>query len=353
MKKTQIILVLVLFLAIMLALPIRTGTEVLVKPVWARSLDSAPGATTDTVTWFRLGNRFGYVDLAGTLRFVEEVLYGVALSDEGYINYSTVSENLLLYDVYGDPDRVCNVQGYPVLNESGSRLFAVKTDLSGLSELARSGESLGGSLWEKDFASPMLCMAVNDEDVVLGLLDGRCILLSNAGEPLHEYRHPELRVPITLGCAITRDSRLIGLVTGIGPQNVVLLERTLAGYAVRFTAQLDSDYRREVRMRFVEQGAFLLVEGDSSIMTFDTETGKGRALALSGPIEAMAGAETSSFAAAIVNQEGQRRLVVVGSTGGLYYSETLPEGPVSLRQLDHRLLVGAGNHVIRVDIVEG
>ena len=361
MKKLFLLLVILLFCSYFLVLPMRMGKEVIIRPQWALPLRAGPSRSARSqVTWFRLGDTFGYFEFDGELRYSEEVFYGVALSDSGFINYTTVSENLLFYDTAGNIQAAYNVQGYPILSEVGSRLFVVQTDLAGLAELGQGGEPL----WERDYGSLILCMAANENHTLVGLLDGRCQLLDNSGGLVYELYDGEPRYPAVYGCALTQDSRLIAVVAGIDPQILWLAERQdergaadtdryTDRYTVRHRIELERGLRREIMLRFVASDAYLLVEDQQGVSLYDTDSGERWQMAMPARVRVLSGSAHSYLASALVADAERIQLMVFGPMHTLFFSARLPPGDVSLRQIDQHLIVGTEEHLLRLDIVEG
>ncbi|GAH58254.1 unnamed protein product [marine sediment metagenome] len=96
-----------------------------------------PGPEDRPFSWFRAGRQFGYFSLAGELHYIDRILYDVALSDSGFINFARISENIVFRDPNGDFQYGFKNYGYPVLDREGKRLFSVSTDLGGLKSISR------------------------------------------------------------------------------------------------------------------------------------------------------------------------------------------------------------------------
>ena len=67
-------------------------------------------------------------------------LYRVALSSAAFVNYTRLGTDWILQDTSGRRIASFSGSGYPLLGPDGSRLFNVKSDLSGIIELDRTGE---------------------------------------------------------------------------------------------------------------------------------------------------------------------------------------------------------------------
>ena len=344
-------------------LPIPLGREVVMRPVWAVSLDiQAPSpaieSASDNGAWFRVGRIFGYVNQQGEILSIDTVLHNVTLSDSGFINYTKISENCFLYDPYGRLKMGFSVQGYPVLNENGTRLFVFKTDLSGVQELSPTGERI----WERDFGSLITTIAVNDDILVAGLLNGTVELIDTRGTVQITFTLQESRIPVILGCDITDDSRYIGVVSGHDPQKVTIFERETQNqkdtggyysYTNRIQQILETDFRREVMLHFVSGGSFLFVEGNDRAYVIDTQTGSTSSVLLDGQLTHLAGSERARVASMISGGDERNQLYVYAATDHLLLKELLPAGNVFIRQMYDRILLGSSGNLLRIDMQEG
>lgn len=361
-RKSRVFIALLcaLFLAWYLFLPVPLGREIVTHPVWAISLDPPPEVTatdseTDEVAWFRLGDKFGYVNQDGDLLSLGTVLHNVTLSEFGFINYTKVSDNFLFFNHTGRVEAGFHVAGYPVLSSSGERLFVFKTDLSGVQEFSRTGEQL----WERSFGSVITSVAASDEILVVGLLSGSVELVDRSGEVRDVLSLTDSKIPVTLGCDITRNGRYVAIVAGHGPQQVVVFERQDIPedpgsqlYIRRFAHELPGESRREVMLRFLHTGKYLLVQGEDRVHVFDTSTGATSEVILNAGLRVMAGDERSQVASVVFGDQPESVLCVLAPLDRQMLREQLPDGEVFLRQNDERILLGSGSSLLRIDIRE-
>jgi hypothetical protein len=161
--------------------PYPLGRELVAHPRWAIPVPTAPGTTPSgaqgTPAPFQLGNLFGYVEGDGTVLYAGATPYRVALSAGGFVNYTRLGTDWILQDPSGRRVTTFSGSGYPLLGPEGSRLFNVKSDLSGIIELDHGG----GLLWERDFPTMMTTASLQGDLLFVGLLGGSLQLLDGTG----------------------------------------------------------------------------------------------------------------------------------------------------------------------------
>jgi len=300
------------------------GKEMIARPAWVRPVPQ-PGdpaasnspADPGSLARFQLGGVFGYVDGDGRFGHVERTLYGVALSDTAYINYTRLGTDWILQDPRGKRLLSFSGSGYPLLSPRGDRIFIVKSDLSGLLEL----DSAGDQRWERDFPSLLTALSIQGTSMLAGLLDGSMVYVDAQGSPAVQAAGRASRIPVQLGVAVTADGRLAASVSGIGPQYLVLYGLGTAGFQQREVEILSTDFRREVRMSFSPGGRFLAFEGRGFVGVLDPAGGRFSQVALSGTMAGIAFPADGRLAAAAAVSTGRTDVAVFAPFGGLVFQE--------------------------------
>ncbi len=365
------VIALLVALAYPFLFPHPLGRGLYLKPVWNLDLaekGEAAGPSADGQVWFRAGNRFGYVRLDGRPGYLGRVLWGVCLSDAGFINYGRISESIVFADPAGQFVYGLQIAGYPLLDRSGKNLFVVNTDLSGIRRVEPGGESL----WSLEFASPITTAALAADGVLLGLMNGRLLLVNGQGRLDLELAPAGSRIPIALGSAVSPGGDRVAAIVGIGPQRLNVLERREGRWAPVWTRSLDGDQRREMMLRFTEDGRFLLYERQGGVGVLDLAQKRevflphaGRLTGLTGggqppdapgePGEDAGVADargTAAFLTRLPDASSASGLTLVGLPGSVLVSERIAAPAGSLRQVGGRLLLGMEGHLLRLDIQE-
>lgn len=369
----SLLIVILLFCIYFFVLPIPLVQELVFIPRWA--LELSPDQVTrktasDRIVAFRLGSLFGYADIDGELHYLDAILHDATISDSGFINYSKVTENVLIYGTHGELISGFHVYGYPILSESGERLFIVKTDLSGIKEYTKTGEQL----WEYDFGSLITSVSLNKTNTLIGLLNGAIHLLDKGGREIYSTVHSESRFPAVYGCVISQDSSLIAVVSGLDPQILTVFEKkddqidtsnVVSGvasdaeppigveYELRLRKELHSNYRREMRIGLLSQGDYLIFEGLEELLVLDIKNKRDNAVPHFGTVNALSGNEDTHIGALIYGNEDKVELIVFAPPNFLFLKESIPAGDVFVRQFEEHLILGCDNSLLRVDLVEG
>jgi hypothetical protein len=343
--------------------PYPLGHELVVRPRWAIPVPTAPGAAQDgtrgTPAPFQLGDFFGYVKGDGTVLYAGATPYRVALSASGFVTYTRLGTDWILQDPSGRRVTTFSGNGYPFLGPEGSRLFNVKSDLSGIIELDHGG----AVLWERDFPTMMTTASLRGDLLFVGLLNGSLELLDGRGRPVFELSPGGSRIPVVVGDAVAPDGSLLAAVTGIGPQYLTVLRRQVpaagqesakkarsTSYSPIAVLGLPSEFRREIRISFSPDSRFLVLEGTSGPGFFDPAAGSLRWLRLRGTLAGTAWPGGGRLAALACRDGGQAELAIEPPSGVVVYREQFPAHELSLATIDGQLLLGWDGQLLRVDV---
>lgn len=264
--------------------------EPVLKPIWVQSLAKptkiASTSSTNTIA-FRMGNVFGYVTPDGAIKYLNTAQFNVAMDDHRFINFSSVSENLVEKDTAGRITGTISSRGYPIF--MGGRFFIISTDRTALSELDRQG----ATVWTRDFGSVVTSMDVNSSSVVIGLLNGSVSVLDKSGQAAFRYSPSGSKLSIIYGCAISANGEYIAVVSGLDPQRFILLARDTKGqYRPRRVVDLPTDMRHQVMVHFFGTPPDVYVETPGAIRYFSVGNDVSGKIAIPGAVAAMASADS-------------------------------------------------------------
>jgi hypothetical protein len=351
-SRRQVVLAFVLGLLYIVLFPVLSGHEGCFKPAWVRAV---PGvqlpeqSSGEGASWFKAGRWFGYARPDGGLNYAAETLYGVALSERGFINYPKVAENFVFQDPQGRFQFAVHTFGYPVLDEGGERLYSVSTNLNQLSRLERDGEQL----WSEEFFAPISSLSLHQEECVVGLLDGTLKSIDRQGKILQELAPQASRIPVILASAISPDGRRLAVVSGIDPQRLTLFARRGGPFSVEQAVELGSDFRRAVFLRFTADGRFLAIEAEGGLSLLDLGRRRSSSeVALPGRLLALDSSASGVLALGARSGEGSR-LQVLRPLGSPLYARELASPELFLRFDGASLLIGLPGVLLRVDYLEG
>ncbi len=333
-----------------LLFPYPLGRELVAVPRWAVPVSPSPSPASSgqgQPSWqFQLGDRFGYVQADGAFSYAGTVLYRVALSAGGFVNYTRLGTDWILQDNAGQRLSSFSGSGYPLLGPEGDRIFNVKSDLSVIIEMDRSGVAL----WERDFPALVTTLSLRGDSLVVGLLNGSLLLINRQGFPVFEYSPGGSRIPVILGSAVAPDGSLIAAVSGIDPQLLTVLGRQGSRFAPLATLRLSSDYRREIRIGFSPDSRYLFVEGKPGAGLYDAAGRYLRGVSLRGRLAAAAFPGHGRLAAFASEEGGRAQLVIEPPTGVAVYREEFPAQELSLGDIEGQLLLGRDGVLLRIDV---
>jgi hypothetical protein len=333
----------------LLAFSPSAGKEEVPQPVWHTEIDVVAPRTeqeTGNSYWFRVGDVFGYFDADGRILHTERVLYDVTMSDRGYINYSRIPRNLVLKDSTGHFIRSYQHTGYPILNGSADRISFLHQDSTGFTTIDLESEEA----WQREFATIVTSLSMNQEKVLVGLLNGVLKLYNGKGEELLEVQIPGSRIPVVFGCALGDGGRHMAAVGGLDPQKLVFIRIKDNGEPTVFDWPLAGDLRREVFVSFGTDGRYVFFEGKQEIGVFRVSKRQFITLPIRGRLLGFANEERRGFVFLVSGDAGEKRLFLYSLHGSLLLREPIQCRNVFLRHVDGHIILGCDRRLIRIDI---
>lgn len=202
---------------------------------------------------------FGYFTDAGDVVYCEPIVYNVTNGAGYFINYSSVSETLLIKDGSGEIVTTIDEAGYPFIKNN--RLFIFDIDRCGFSEW----DFTGAKLWEKRYSSIITCFDCNQNETIIGLINGEILLYSQNGEYLYRDQPAGSRIQAVYGVAISPLSKHFGVVLGIDPQRLIVFQMRAEGYTPVYSEELKDTFRREVFIEFSSSEDYLFFEQNNAL----------------------------------------------------------------------------------------
>jgi hypothetical protein len=306
-KKYWIITGLLLFIIYFSAASRPVPRETILKAQWLSSLESGypsfigentpkPETAGDAVPPegeyagplipFTLGDRFGYVDSQGRFSMNRIKTAHVSLSEDYWSEYGAEPERIEVYNsLTGESITIEEGRGYPLFLDR--RIFLIGSEQNSLSAL----DDAGNILWTYDFAAPLTCIDAAGEIILTGSLDGVVEVLDRSGKHIFSFEPGGSRLPVILGCAISRDGSRLGIISGVDDQRFLLLERfgdTANGeYKVAYHEFLEDGFRRAVFISFIEQDDCIVFEREGGLGIYRISARRGLKVPLEGTINAI------------------------------------------------------------------
>lgn len=358
-KRAASVFLIAVFLIILyfVLFPYPLGRELVARPSWAMDLTSSSNAASipagapaqdraAPLFPFQLGGLFGYVSPQGALARAERVLFRVALSSSGFINFTRVGTDWLLMDPLGQRRLAFSGNGYPTLSDDGSRIFVVSPELTGVQEVDANGDPV----WSRDLPAVMTSLSISGDYLLAGLLNGTVQLLNKRGAPVFQAALKGSRISVVYGCAVSGSGGLLASVSGIDPQRLTIFEKSGSSYSVLEKLTLDTDFRREVRVQFSPDSRYLLFESRGSVGLFDPEERRFTRLGTAGALSGAAFLGSGRIAALASTEGGRVALRVFSPFLAQISEETFPAGDLFLGTVDGQLLLGIDGRLLRVNV---
>ena len=312
-KRKKIIITLVsslfLFIFYFLFFPYETEKEIKLKPSLVHNLGkndiASPPYTNGKVYSFKLENIFGFLNEKGEILYTESVLYDVAVSDHGFIDYSSiqnVNQSLILMDVQGNYRQSYSIPGYPFFSDNGSRLFIIKTNATGIREVSFEGEQL----WQADFSSLITSFSSNDEYALAGLLNGMMKVFNRSGEVIYNYNPEAGRLTTIYGTAAGKNS--IAVISGINPQQLLFFKKGKDNFHKPVKKESQETLRRPAYMNYTNNDAYLLFESNQKLNTMDIKSLKTYSFPANGRLTSIDTHKLSQLIAASFLNPGSNKI---------------------------------------------
>ena len=345
------------------------GRELVARPAWTLSLPAAeslpPGGrspdssaedgrsdasqrpdASQRLAAFQLGDIFGYVGPSGRLVHVEKTLFRVALSEAGFVNYTRIGSDWVLRDPAGERLFSFAGRGYPMASGDGARVFVVKTDLTGLQEVDRSGEVL----WNRDFPSMLTSVSIEGDHLLAGLMDGSLELLDRTGAAVFTHATSGSRIPVILAAAVSSDGSRLACLCGIDPQVLTVLGKKGASFAETSRTLLSAEFRKEVRLLFSPDSRYLVLEGDGAAGLADPGSRELSWTPLGGSLTGVSFLGRARAAALLARGESSWRLTIAAPLSSVLCAASFRATAAFLGSVDGQILLGIDGRLLRVDV---
>ena len=285
---------------------------------------------------FRLGNRFGYVKDNGSfiLNKVQDEGY-LSFSPYGWSEFGALPASIEILDHLRRPlMTIPNPRGFPLFLDN--RIFIIGNEQNSLSALSSRGEIT----WTYDFPAPITCIDASSGFVLAGLLDGAVEILDAKGSQIYSFEPGGSRLAVVLGCAISKDGSMLGIISGIDNQRFLALELSGDTYRVVYHEFLSTGFRRAVHIRFVDNDSMIAFEREGGISIYDTVSRSTVLLPLEGEIMAMDTGDDKYLFAILSQEENLKRLVGIRLPGVVYINAPFRSNNVFLYRRNAKVYLG-------------
>jgi hypothetical protein len=291
---------------------------------------------------FALGSRFGYVDSNGRFSINQIKKGEIYLSENLWSEYGTEPERLEIRGKFNEAAlTVEDPRGYPCFLDG--RIFLVGSEQNSLSEL----DGSGNILWTYEFAAPLTCIDAAAGLVLTGSIDGVVELLDRNGKRVFFFEPGGSRYAVIAGCAISRDGSRLGIISGIGDQRFLMLERfedANGEYQVVYHDFLEDGFRRPVHIAFIDRDRQIIFEREGGVGVYEIRSRRGTNIALEGEISNIDSiGENGIFFVINSISAARKELVGLRLPGRVVMRAPFKSADAFLGRSGSRLLVGGGS----------
>jgi hypothetical protein len=314
-RRKYIFVVFLLFIVYFLLAARPVPREIILVPGWISHLESGDSIVLDknarvSEQFFRftLGGRFGYVDSDGKFAINKIKDNNIYLGENMWTEFTAEPSSIEINNISGQPIiKIDNVRGYPVLLDN--RTFILGSDQNSLSEIGADGNIL----WTYEFGAPLTCIDAAAGLVLTGSLDGMIEILDSDGKRIYFFDPGGSRYSVIYGCAISRNGSRIGIICGIDSQRFLLLERLGndgGEYRTVYHEFLESNFRRPVRISFVDEDKRIVFERDGGIGCYNIKSRRSIYIPLEGRITAIDNSGDQGLLFVITSHPQQNNILI-------------------------------------------
>lgn len=343
-KKSFIILI---FFGYFFVFGRQLNPEISFIPLWVESLESeevrgkeVKGRFID----FQLDGKFGYLNSDGEVLFSENLLNGVAIDNNGFINYSRQNDVLVLKDVEGQFLSTVEISGYPYF--AAKRRFVISYDSNGLSEIGDDGSIV----WRKAFSSSISSVSATNTSALIGTVNGKIQLLESNGNVLFSYDSKGSRINVVYGGSVSLDGEVLITVTGIDPQLLSLWKKSDKEYQVQSTWSLKSELRRHSVTGFSDDGLYAYVEADSEVLVIELKNKKLSSIPMTGRLQNIYFYGNSNLIYFLGKDESGSYIMISETDGNILYYQRLSGDEVMLKKDLNRIILGIDKNLISYEL---
>ena len=318
-------------------------------PVWVTNLTTVepPADDPDPGSMFHFRNQdwFGYANVDGEVFLWQKTFFDVALSANSFINYSRAPRNLVLQNARGEFLQSLPRTSYPAFNPSGSQLFLIAADSTGLRRINLDDEVI----WRREFPTLMTCMYLSERYSLVGLLDGTVRMIDDDGSQVVSVVTEGSRVPVVLGCTLDSSAERIGGISGIDPQRAFVYQiRDSQQTDIRYW-NLDTEYRREMRVLFSEDDRYLYIEGNQSLLVWNYAAKNVTRLDLAGQFRELCEEGQEGWITVISATPIGHWVQIFHREGALLFEGITDREDMRVQQQGSRMIMSSGSYLVGAD----
>ena len=306
--------------------------------------------SSDTVTEgipFVLGTQFGYISANGHLLANRSLQKNqmVSITPSLLSIYTTNPDSVTITNQQNKKEiLINNPGGYPLL--FGDSSFIIGKDQDSISAI----KDDGSVQWKYFFPSPITAIDYKAKKLLIGTLDGSIYVLGPEGDTLFTFQPGGSRLSVIVGAALSSDGNKIALISGIDKQRFILLEKSSQTYKVLDHYFLNSDFRRPVLIKFIQDNQYILFEGENSFFAFDSVKQKMHVISLEAPLIAIEELKKDQTLFILAGGDTKKQLIVFKLPDRKLVTSSFTARDSFLVPVDNQILLGSDTVIVSLSM---
>ena len=321
--------------------------EITYVPLWVEDLkiaDIFARNSDQTPESFRLNGKFGYLYNDGKITYMEDLLYGVAVDDNGFISYSRQNDVLVVRDIDGQFLNTIDLPGYPFF--SGTRRFIISYDNNRISEI----NNAGTIIWQKTFSSSITEISAVPSLVFIGTADGKFCLIDSTGTVVFSHATKTSRINVVYGGTVSENGNYLLTVSGIDPQLISLWSKDSDGYRVDSSWEIEQELRRHAVTGFSDDGLFAFVEAEDELLFLEIKKNKVKSIQITGRLQNIDFPGSSELVHAVGRDDKGLYLITAEVDGDHLFHTRLAGTDILFRRDQNRIILGLDSTLIGFNV---
>ena len=294
---------------------------------------------------FKMGSMFGYFSPEGVLAYHDRIFYGLAQSEKYFINYSSITDQIVINDSNGDFINTVTTNGYPWFDKG--RLFIVSTNRKKVSEITIEGDVL----WEDENLSELTSLDSNSSNAVAGYVNGDVVIVDSENK-IEKLFKPDLsRINTVYGTGISDNSEYIAVISGVEPQYMLLFRKNHDKYTRIFSYQFVDNLRYSRLIDFTEDSKYLYFGSFESFYCYNIEKRNLYKIPVNDQLLKVSYIkEYDIFCILSQDFEGEYRTVITYSDGRIIYNSSFSAENIFMKNNSENIYIGVDDKIYSVKL---
>lgn len=327
----------------------KTDLETYLEPVKIASLNDSTQSSTKMGGYLiplYSGSWSGYIDpQSNSLHSIKQNSTMVRISSYYQIIRSENSD-WLIYDQQDNLIGNYQSTGVPILFEN--RIVDIHQSDGAIIKR----NSTGAIEWTTWLDSTITSIDINKDYIIAGSMSGRVYLIDNEGDIIMNYQPAGSRLEIIYGASIASDSSGFAIICGLDPQRFIYFQQKENGYRPIFNQNLDSSFRRTVKISPSDDSSRFFFEGVNSLECFVIDSKSIISYLVSNRLENFFYDEKLGLVISSWKEQNSAGIDIFTEDGGIFYRDSFNQNNFFFDYVDGNIYCGIDNDLLFISIVE-